>query len=134
MQNEASVIERTYPAAVDQVWDAATDPDKMRQWYFPMMADFKPVAGFETSFDLPAGDKHYLHIWKVAEAIPGRKISYEWRYEGYPVNSWARFELFEEKKGTRLVLTHENLETFRGDQYPELARDNFMFGWTRFIG
>jgi uncharacterized protein YndB with AHSA1/START domain len=134
MKNEAIIIERTYPVPADKVWEAITNPEQMRQWYFPMMEDFKAEVGFETSFGVSASDKHFLHIWKVAEVIPGNKISYEWRYGGYPGNSLVSFELFEEKEGTRLVLTHENLETFKGDQYPELARDNFMLGWTRFIG
>jgi uncharacterized protein YndB with AHSA1/START domain len=133
MQNEAIVVQRIYPVPAEKVWEAITNPEQMRQWYFPMLEDFKAEVGFETSFAVPAFDKHFLHIWKVAEVIPGKKISYEWRYGGYPGNSLVSFELFEEKEGTRLVLTHKNLETFKGDQYPELARENFILGWTRFI-
>src|SRR5581483_2779744 len=99
-----------------------------------MMEDFKPVPGFTTQFDVVAGDKHYLHIWKVVEVIELKKISYEWKYGGYPGNSLLSMELFEEANGTRLVLTHEKIETFEGDKFPELARGNFMQGWTGFMG
>lgn len=134
MKNETVSIERTYPAPIEKVWDAITDPQQMRQWYFPMMEDFRPEPGFQTKIDVVAGGKHFLHLWKVVEVVPGKKISYEWRYEGYPGNSLVSFELFEASEGTKLVLTHEKLETFQGDQYPELGKDNFLQGWTMFIG
>jgi hypothetical protein len=42
--------------------------------------------------------------------------------------------LFNDDGRTRIVLTHEKLETFRGDVHPELAPENFVKGWTHFIG
>ncbi len=42
MKKEPLIVERTYAAPVQQVWDAITNPDKMRQWYFPMEG-FKAV-------------------------------------------------------------------------------------------
>jgi uncharacterized protein YndB with AHSA1/START domain len=133
MKNDSIVVERTFTAPVEKVWNALTDPEQMRQWYFPMMEDFRPEKGFETRFDLVAGDKHFLHIWKVTDVIPGQKISYEWRYDGYPGNSLLTFELLKSNEGTKLVLTHEKLETFRGDINPGLAKDDFLQGWKGFI-
>jgi uncharacterized protein YndB with AHSA1/START domain len=134
MKSESVIIERTYPASIDRVWSALTDPAKMKQWYFPMMKDFKPVPGFETQFVVEMDDKKYPHIWKVVEVIPPAKISYEWKFGGYPGNSLLTWELFETPEGTRVVLTHEHLETFQGDKYPELAQKNFQEGWTHFVG
>jgi hypothetical protein len=42
------------------------------------------------------------------------------------------WELFPEGDRTRLVLTHEGIETFRGDLHPEMKRENFM-GWTHVL-
>jgi len=134
MKNESIIVERTFSVPPEKVWNAITDPNQMRQWYFPMMEDFRPEKGFETQFDVVMGDKHYLHLWKVTDVIPGRKISYEWKYGGYPGDTLVTFELFESQEGTKLILTHENLETFKGDIYPELDKDNFLEGWMRFIG
>ena len=36
MNTEPFVIERTYSTPVDKVWQAITDKDKMRQWYFDL--------------------------------------------------------------------------------------------------
>jgi uncharacterized protein YndB with AHSA1/START domain len=134
MKNDLVVIERVYNSPVSAVWDAITDLNKMKQWYFPMLVEFKPEVGFETAFDVEESGKIYVHIWKITEVVPGKKISYEWKFGGYPGNSVVSFELFPEGAGTKIILTHTGLETFRGDLHPELATQNFVEGWTNFIG
>lgn len=134
MKNEPVVVERTYNAPVKTVWDAITDIEKMRQWYFPMLEDFQPEVGFETRFDVAHKGAAFTHIWKVKEVEPLKKISYEWRYGGFPGDSVVSWELFPEEDGTRLVLTHAGLETFRSDENPGLAKENFVAGWTSFVG
>lgn len=134
MKDEPVIIERVYNAPVIAVWHALTDVEKMRQWYFPGLTEFEPEIGFETRFDVENNGKTYPHIWKVAEVNPGRKISYEWKFGGYPGDSVVSFELFDEDGKTRVVLTHSGIKTFRGDLYPDLARHNFVDGWTYFIG
>ena len=36
--------------SAETVWQAITDKDQMRQWFFEEMTDFDPVPGFETQF------------------------------------------------------------------------------------
>jgi len=64
--------------------------------------------------------------------IPNKKLSYSWRYDGYPGDSYVTFELFEEGDKTRLKLTHEGIESF-GTDNPDFARENFDAGWTHLI-
>jgi uncharacterized protein YndB with AHSA1/START domain len=80
------------------------------------------------------GNKDYLHIWKVTEVKPGKRISYEWKFGGYPGNSLVTFELVAVGKKTKLKLTHQGLETFLPDRNPPLAKKNFEEGWTTLIG
>ena len=134
MKNEPIVVERTYHAPVKAVWEAITNVDKMRQWYFPSLGEFEPEVGFETRFDVWHDDKIFVHIWKVKEVEPLKKISYEWKFGGYPGDSVVSWELFSDGEGTRIVLTHTSVETFRGDLHPDLAVHNFVAGWTDFIG
>jgi uncharacterized protein YndB with AHSA1/START domain len=124
------VIERTYDAPIEAVWKAITEYEAMKQWYMPLLESFKPEVGFETRFNLHHNNKDFLHVWKVTQVVPGKKIAYSWRYEGYPGNSVVTFELFPEGKRTRLKLTHEGMETMEPGNYPELARGNFLMGWT----
>jgi len=127
------VIERTYNAPVEKVWKAITDKDEMKQWYFDF-EEFRPEVGFE--FEFSGGrepDKPYLHVCKITEVIPDKKLSYTWRYEGYTGDSLVSFELFDEGGKTRIKLTHAGLETFPKDN-PDLAPENFAEGWTGIIG
>ena len=134
MKNEPVIVERIYNPPVERVWHAITDVKKMRQWYFPTLVEFEPEVGFETMFDVPHDGKVFPHIWKVTEVVPNKKISYEWKFGGYPGNSLVSFELFDEDGKTRIVLTHNKLETFKGEIHSDLSKQNFVLGWTQFIG
>jgi uncharacterized protein YndB with AHSA1/START domain len=128
---EAVVIERTFNAAVARVWEALTDADEMRVWYFDLK-EFKPEVGFEFEFTVEHEGTRYHHLCKITEVIPQKKIAYTWRYAGEEGDSLVTFELFPEGDKTRLKLTHEGLETF--PKLPAFARTNFEKGWTEIIG
>lgn len=132
MQTNPFIIERTYNAPIEIVWQAITDKNKMKQWYFDL-AEFKPEVGFEFSFEAGEEGKTYMHLCKVTEVVAGKKLTYSWRYEGYEGNSFVTFELFSEGEKTRLKLTHKELETFPASN-PDLARENFAAGWEQIIG
>jgi uncharacterized protein YndB with AHSA1/START domain len=134
VKTEPIIVQRIYNAPIEKVWHAITGLEQMRQWYFPSLIEFEPEIGFETVFDVESGGKIFPHIWKVKEVIRGKKISYEWKFGGYPGDSLVSFELFNEDGKTRIVLTHNQVETFRGDLHPDLAKQNFVQGWTHFIG
>ncbi len=127
---EPIIIERIFDAPVARVWQALTDSEQMKQWYFDI-PNFKAEPGFEFSFSGGPEDRQYLHLCKVTEVIPNKKLVYSWRYDGYPGNSVVSFELFDEQGKTRLKLMHTGLETFV--DHPDFARNNFVQGWTGFM-
>ena len=131
MKHEPFVIEKVYQAPVERVWKAITDKDQMKQWYFDI-AEFKPEVGFEFRFNGGNEDRVYVHLCKITEVVPGKKLRYSWQYQGYDGLSFVTFELFPEGDTTRLRLTHEGLETFP-DQ-PDFRKENFAQGWTALIG
>ena len=56
--------------------------------------------------------KSLLHLSRLFfDVVDGKKLTYSWRYDGYPGNSFVTFELFGEGQKTRLKLTHEGIET-----------------------
>jgi len=129
MNNQPFVIERTLDAPVARVWDALTQNEQMKKWYFHI-ADFRPVLGFEFQFTGNSKENiEYLHRCMITELVPLKKLSYSWRYDGFPGNSVVTFELFDEGGKTRLKLTHAGLETFAGGG-PDFAKENFAEGWT----
>src|SRR4051812_17292608 len=128
---EALIVARTLNAPVARVWEALTDVDQMREWYFDLK-EFKAEPGFEFEFVVEHESNKYHHLCKVTEVIPQKKIVYTWRYKGEPGNSLVTIELFAESNMTRLRLTHEGLESF--PKTPAYARRNFEAGWNAIIG
>ena len=131
MNNEPIIVVRMLNAPLSKVWSALTDRDEMKQWYFDLAA-FKPEVGFEFQFEGGPPERVYLHLCKVTEVIPGKRISYSWRYNGNEGNSFVTFDLAEENGKTKLTLTHKGLETFSASN-PDLARHNFEGGWNHII-
>jgi uncharacterized protein YndB with AHSA1/START domain len=132
MKAEPVIIERTLNAPIVKVWEAITNKDEMKKWYFNIK-EFKPEVGFEFQFEaIGKENKRFLHLCKITEVVIGKKLAYTWRYDGYEGNSIVTFELFEEGNKTRLKLTHTGLETF--PQTSDFARQNFVEGWTHIIG
>lgn len=130
MNNTPIIIEKRYNAPIATVWQALTSKEAMKQWYFDI-ASFKPETGFEFSFYGKGKDgEPYLHLCKITDVIKEKKLRYSWRYEGYEGISFVTFELFAEGSHTKLVLTHEGLETFPVTASNAFAKENFIQGWT----
>ena len=131
---DAVIVERSLNAPIDVVWRAITDLDEMKRWYFPTIPAFKPKVGFKTQVDTEHEGVIYEHLWEITEVIPGRKISYHWKYKGFPGDSVVTWELFSEGSTTRLKLVHSGLETFAEINSPNFGRGSFFGGWTFFAG
>jgi uncharacterized protein YndB with AHSA1/START domain len=129
---EPIIVEQFFNASIESVWNAITNVDQMRQWYFENIPSFKAEVEFETQFNVQSQERNFLHMWKVTEVVPMKKIVYNWKYEGYPGNSFVVFELFEENNSTKLRLTHQVTESFPQD-IPEFLRESGVEGWTFFI-
>jgi uncharacterized protein YndB with AHSA1/START domain len=132
MTNSAPLIAAySYSAPITKVWEALTDKDQMKLWYFDL-AEFKPEAGFEFSFVGGTEENKYLHLCKITEVIPEQKLIHSWKYDGYEGESFVSFELTEEQDKTKLTLTHAGLETF--PPLPDFAKTNFEQGWSYILG
>lgn len=42
-----AVFHRTYAASVEDVWDACTNPDRLRRWYVPVTGDLRVGGSFK---------------------------------------------------------------------------------------
>jgi uncharacterized protein YndB with AHSA1/START domain len=123
-------FEQVYDAAIEKVWQALTDENKMRAWYFPQLRKFQPVIGFEFVFSNDGSS--YQKEWCVTKVEDGRLLAHSWVYQGYPGSSEVTFELSEEGDKTRLKLTHIGLGSFPQD--PHFARERFENGWKQILG
>ena len=127
------VVENTFACPRADVWKAITDREEMVQWYFDMIPAFEPTVGFETQFNVHCEGVVYLHLWKVTEVVPQSKLVYDWRYEGFPGESYVVWELEDAPEGgTKLTFRHEDIHTFPQDN-PTFSRESTQAGWDYFI-
>jgi uncharacterized protein YndB with AHSA1/START domain len=129
---EPIVVEQTFRAPLEHVWQAITDKAQMPRWFFEEIRDFRPEQGFETEFTVHNEGKDYLHRWKVTEVLPGRKIAYDWLYPDFPGASFVVWELAETANGTRLRLTHTGVSSFPQEE-PAFQRASCQGGWEYFF-
>lgn len=125
---EPVVIERNLNAPVSLVWKALTDIEVLQKWlsFFPAI---KPEVGFETRFALGPEGREYIHICQVTEVEHERKLTYSWRYEGYPGDAYVTFALEPQGETTQLTLTYRITELFPLDN-PDFSPDSARMGWT----
>ena len=136
MENNSFEIERVYNAPIDKVWEALTNPDHMRKWYFDLPG-FKAEEGYAFSFYGGDDQRQYHHLCSVTKVVPGKKLAYTWQYEGIENLSEVTFELFQENNNTpRIKLTHTGVDGFAVaiPNDPNFARSSFAAGWTSIIG
>lgn len=133
MSTTPITIERTLNAPVDLIWQAITDKERMKEWYFDLK-EFIPKIGFEFRFfGGPQDGVQYEHVCVVTQVVQHQKLTYSWRYEGFTGISYVTFDLFPDGDKTRAKLTHAGLETFPADN-PDFAKENFVKGWSHIIG
>ena len=126
------IIEVVFENSLDSVWSAITEVEEMREWFFENIPRFKPEVGFEVEFNVDAGERSFLHQWKITKVITRKLIEYNLKYGGYPGDSYVSFTLEHENGSTKLILTHTTTEDFPED-VPEFKRESGVAGWQYFI-
>ncbi len=127
------LLEQTFQTSTSELWEAITNADQMREWFFDNIEDFRPEVGFETQFVVHVDAKTFTHCWEVTEAIANERITYRWRYLEYPGDAIVSFELFEEQDFVLLRLKLDVVANFP-DEIPEFTRESCLQGWQYFIG
>jgi uncharacterized protein YndB with AHSA1/START domain len=130
MSNEPLTVENVLDAPVTAAWSAITNNNEIKQWYF-QLEEFKPEVGFKFSFLAGSEEKKYLHLCEITEVEPGKKLTYRWRYDGYPGNSFVTWELEPQGEKTKLTITHRGIESMAANGQ-DFAKSSFTKGWTYF--
>jgi uncharacterized protein YndB with AHSA1/START domain len=101
---EARVISmrRRYPAPVEDVWDACTDPDRLGRWFMTVTGDLR--AGGTFSFEGSAGGE-------IRHCEPPRLLAVTWLYGEGPADE-VELRLSPTEDGeTLLELDHASMTT-----------------------
>ncbi|WP_345954305.1 SRPBCC domain-containing protein [Mucilaginibacter sp. PAMB04168] len=75
-------MEQVYNTPIEKVWQALTDQDAMKIWYFPQLKRFEPSVGFNMEFDDDGSS--FKKQWQVTQVLSGKKLAHSWTYHGYP--------------------------------------------------
>lgn len=124
------IKEFRFNASIEKVWQALTDKNKMKDWYFPQLQKFEPVAGFKFLFKDDGAE--YRKEWVVTKVEEGKTLAHSWSYKGYPGVSEVIFDLFAEVNKTMLRVTQTGLESF--PDHPHFKRERFDWGWDNLLG
>ena len=126
------IVKQKFTISRERLWQIITEPTLMRQWFFAEIPDFKAEVGFQTRFNVDAGERQFMHLWEIVEVKLKSTIVYDWRYEGYIGQGNVKFELEDVEGGSILVVTSAGMESFPQD-VPEFSRESCEGGWKYFI-
>jgi uncharacterized protein YndB with AHSA1/START domain len=128
MDTKPVIVVQEYNTSIDKVWNALTNKEEMKYWYFNL-PEFYAVNDFEFQFYGGKDENNqYLHLCKITDVSLQNKLSYSWRYDGYPGISFVTFEVIEKDSKTTLKLTHTGIETFENEN-SDFAKSEFEAGW-----
>lgn len=128
MDTKPIIVVQEYNTSIDKVWNALTNKEEMKYWYFNL-PEFYAVNDFEFQFYGGKDENNqYLHLCKITDVSLQNKLSYSWRYDGYPGISFVTFEVIEKDSKTTLKLTHTGIETFENEN-SDFAKSEFEAGW-----
>ncbi|MGP9538375.1 SRPBCC domain-containing protein [Brachybacterium sp. AOP43-C2-M15] len=93
-------LEQTYPAAIDDVWDAVTSAERIPRWFLPISGDLRPGGRYQ--FEGQAGGE-ILSCDPPADGTAEFRVS----WEAMGSTSWVSVRLAAEgEDATRFELEH----------------------------
>ena len=123
-------IRRRFNAAPEKVFNAWTDPEKVKRWMGPgavevLHADSDPRTGghYRWVMKSPGGEEHDVSgIYR--EVIPNEKLVFTWTWKSTPEReSLVTLTFKKDGDGTLMTLIHEQF-------FDDEARDRHKQGWT----
>lgn len=129
---EPIIVIEEFSCSLSELWEAITEPELMKQWFFKEIEEFSPELGFNTQFDVNTGKRVFRHIWKVVKVEPYKEICLSWRYEGFKGDSVLCFQIKDIRGSSEIKVNHSVKEDFEED-IEEFSRESCLGGWQYFI-
>ena len=125
-------VEAVFDATKSQVWEALTNTEIMKVWYFDI-SNFELAVGSEFSF-YEGDKKEYLHEGEILKVEQNVVLQHTWKHpqqsKGSSIVTWKIEESDENK--VKVTLSHEGLENF-ADAGPNFAPANYEMGWNAIV-
>lgn len=111
-----------------KIWEALTDKNKMKEWYFDI-PDFELKVGSTFNFYEPGDARQFHHQCVIKEIETNKKLSHTWTHPGLSKGeSTVTWSLNETEGATEVTLQHEGTESF-ADGGAAFAPENYQMGW-----
>lgn len=89
------VASRVYDTAVADLWDAVTDPERIKRWFGPVTGEFQLGGRFHVEGNASG---------TITACEPGRSFAGTWEFGGY--TSWIEVAVAPEGEKARLEIHH----------------------------
>jgi uncharacterized protein YndB with AHSA1/START domain len=109
-------ISQTYDAAIEDVWDACTNPERIPRWFLPVTGDLRVGGRYQLQGN--AGGT-------IERCDPPTSFAATWEFGGQV--SWIEVRLVAEPGGTRLVLEH--IAPVDDERWAEFGPGAVGVGW-----
>ncbi|WP_437921356.1 SRPBCC family protein [Sphingobacterium sp. LRF_L2] len=127
------LVERTYSASPQSIWEALTEKDKLAIWYFEI-PNFELQKGAEFDFYESKGGNNFHYRIKILEFKPRELLRYSWSHpsesKGSSIVTWY---LTPRGNATAVRIVHEGIENF-SDAGEFFGRARFEKGWDIILG
>ena len=115
MKTGKIVVRRTFPATVDELFDAWLDPESLAQWMHPGTAsrctasvDARVGGAFEVVMHLENGPRRHHGEYRVIER--NKKLVFTWYSDAtHHTETLVTVEFHAATANTEIVLTHERM-------------------------
>jgi uncharacterized protein YndB with AHSA1/START domain len=97
-----ALIRRRYDAAIEDVWDACTNPERVNRWLLPLTGDLRPGGTFHLEGNASG---------KILRCEPPRLLRLTWAYGDRPVDEVGLRLSPAEDGVTLLELEHATITT-----------------------
>jgi uncharacterized protein YndB with AHSA1/START domain len=97
-----ALMRRRYDAAIEDVWDACTNPDRLNRWLLPVSGDLRPGGTFRLQGNASG---------EILRCEPPRLLRVTWAYGDRPVDEVELRLLPSEDGATVLELEHATVTT-----------------------
>lgn len=124
-------VRHTVPHPPERVFDAWTDPDRMRRWMRPGPIDDARVeldvrVGGAFRIDMIDGEKVMAHSGEYQVVDRPKRLVFTWNADWIPGGSTVYLDFREVDGGTEIVLVHEGLPS-------EDSVENHRKGWASIL-
>lgn len=93
---KAVTLSRSYPTGIDDLWDAATNPERLPRWFLPVSGELRPGGHYQLEGNAEG---------TIQQCDPPDFLTLTWEFGG--MVSWVELRLEAEAEDqSRFTLTH----------------------------